>query len=321
LFLFFSILINSYFALIMAHSVEQEGEYFYQIGSSRVCLSGSIQLSIGATLETLFKILEDVVPKPCEIVFNDRVCELGDVINPEDTSKHRPICFYHKYLKDEGQKATTRFFDERKIRYIQIIEDQRLQSSIDEITANEFVPDTQSIESTLKRTILKNEASKGVVVSATLREAFTNQDVLDAGLGVIEQFNIIGSDHKTRPDHALVMVIDKNEYPILFVEDKFSNMNQAIIQNFDQLRTYSFKSDEKFFYGLATNGMDYRFLCYVVPEGSNSVTAENFLISKKYSIKTQIQDPIGTSNSIRQVLCVIRGLLYKENANYIVSQR
>jgi len=150
----------------------------------------------------------------------------------------------------------------------------------------------QDFKLALFHTLQENQASKSTLIKKVLEIAVRE----DSFFFIKEQYEIKAQGHTTKADHALIQKFTQRV--LLIGQDKLSeeDLEQTVVQCFDQARTYSLTTEGMKFpliYGIATTFNQWRFLCYRPPKPGTLTTYENFIVSEVFTLmkKTfQIED-------------------------------
>ena len=126
-----------------------------------------------------------------------------------------------------------------------------------------------------------------------------------------------------KADHAIIQLW--NLRAIIISEDKYLSMDEAILQNLDQLRTYAHSiegSQFPIFYGIASNFDKWRFCCYIPSKNNTVDTARNFHISQEIPLKLNI-DNINTrapEDNVEELISIIQSF-FEIDVDNIVAKR
>jgi len=222
--------------------------------------------------------------RPFEIVFQDRIMELYEEI-PETTPKD-PIRFYLQFLREPGQPSTEDFFIQRGW-YLDKMKSNTgdFDRVLEKLQDTTYKYDHKKLVEFLGMGCSSNESSKGIMISYILMIAF-----LEEGFKIKNEFPInVPLIHKVQADHA---ILDEKLFPLLITEDKSLDMHAALIQNLDQLRSFSMTAESescKIVYGLISNQKEWIFTCYIRPKERITVKQENFVISKIFELPISIE--------------------------------
>ena len=269
--------------------------------------------------------------QPVEVVFQGKVLREEEKI--PTTSRTDEIHFYLKYLKEPSKDPTEKFFTGRgwnfNLMQSNIKFDQLLLEQQDLI----FKPNHKELVELTSKSLFENESSKSSLITLIIRSAFFS----DEGFKLQNALEIKSEKaHTVIADHALY---DLELQIVLITEDKTSEIKKGIIQNLDQLRSFSMTktgSSRNTFYGLASNNKEWVFTCYIRPENNNAVTQDNFLISSVYPLlmlkKRLTKMQAGTDGSLKvfevlvpdeehakTIIQTIRGFVIKANQGKVLE--
>jgi hypothetical protein len=261
---------------------------------------------------------------PFVMLFQDNIIDINHgKFNPELTTKENPIKICWKYIKN-GSMSLYSFFTHRGITPdIEFLSRRRFRFAIEQLKDKAFSPSEADVmfiqKSTVARRMRKNEGPIGPLVGAVLTACLTKTDLKT--IFIEEQYTFSDKEqHEAIVDHVIFKT--NTLRPILICEDKFSKMNEGILQNFDQMRTFAASEHGRNFdmiYGITSNFNEWVFSCYLCPEDGKDVTANNFFISNTYKMNYDQHGEEPEPNSIKDILQKIRGL-FQANIDEIVIE-
>jgi len=166
-------------------------------------------------------------------------------------------------------------------------------------------------------TLQDNEASKSTLIKKVLEIAVRE----DPFFFIKEQYEIKVKGHTVKADRAIIQKFTQRV--ILIGEDKLSerDLEQGVVQCFDQARTYSLTTEGMKFpliYGIATTFNEWRFLCYYPPKPGTLTTYENFYVSKIFKLmrknfetedKEARQELLNIDEKLEALIGIIRAFL------------
>jgi len=238
-----------------------------------------------------------------EIVFKGTVREFRDQISYSETSPNEPIHFYlHQIKTPPNQNITQDFFIGRGISVTQILENAGLDKFIAKIQSTEFKCNHNALKSTYVKSCKKNNAYKKVFIGNVLREAFGLKEkrlLVEEGSIIVTPFRRLIVDH---------IIMDMKNERIFFVSSQMEDINEATLRNFDQMRAYGLSKDPPPFnciYGVASNALQWRFGCYILPEKNKPVSQDSFLVSRVFELEME-DDDIPSVESMYHVIFALR---------------
>lgn len=258
---------------------------------------------------------------PIEVIFQGRKLPLDSQLQDLKTTKAHPIKIVYKYIKYGDHLISQSFFNQRSIEFqTTILVRSRFESSLLEIIDPNFTI-TDAASEAVRNTYLFAKDSEYAVHSITMQFLIASLKKPDPSRILSRKKITIQSDkHEAIPDHTLYN--PENDKILLICEDKKVDMDQAVLQNFDQLRSFSFTEQGencRYVYGLATNLTAWRFCCYIPYSDNENVTANNFIVSKE--IPTHFDDEdLPSRDFIQRIARIIRGFLTKD-VDAIVSAK
>jgi len=215
--------------------------------------------------------------RPYDIIFQGQIMNTIDEI-PETTLQNT-IKIYLRFLREPGKPSTLEFFQQREWNFTQMRSNTKLFDKIlERLQDKTYVYDHERLIEFLGMVCSTNESSKGTMVTCIIITAFCQE-----GFKLENEFTIdVPKIHKVQADHV---IYDENTFLLLITEDKSLDMTAALIQNLDQLRSFSMTPEGKnckLVYGLISNQKEWIFTCYIRPEDGRDVEQKNFLISQKF---------------------------------------
>jgi len=299
-----------------------------------VLLGGSIEGVYGETITTPGGLItyiikanndaEEQLKIPYVMLFNDKIIDLKHgIFDPTITSPENPIKICWKYIKN-GDLSLYNFFLHRNILPdFDLLWKDKLNRAIEMLQDKDFSPTENDIafiqKSVATRRKRKNEGSVAPLISMLLNASLTKTE--SQTIIIQEQFRFIDVDkHEAIVDH--VIFSGSISRPILICEDKFSMLNEGILQNFDQLRTFAASAKGLAFdvvYGITSNFNEWVFCCYVCPTWGKDITTNNFFTSQAYNLNFDPATSEPDFNSVKDIIQKIRGFLSKDIDKIVFS--
>ena len=161
------------------------------------------------------------------------------------------------------------------------------------------------------------EDDKGPLIQQILEFAILNyeeckynkQDI-ESLIRLRNQYVIRTGDHKIKADHAIIQIW--NSRAILIVEDELEEIENGIIQSFDQLRTYSLSDEGKefpIFYGIVSTFTEWIFCCYIPPEENKIATEDSFYTSERFRLTIDLETTSSKKDNFDKLIGMIKGFL------------
>lgn len=254
------------------------------------------------------------VKVPIVMLFQDDIIDMKhENLNPELTSKENPIKICCKHIKNDNFSLYS-FFDHRDINPdTEILSQRRFAFAIEKLQDKAFSPSEGDVMFIQKSAVARRNRKDGGpitgLVGDVLTACLTKTDLQTTFIQ--EQYSFLDKDkHEAIANHVIFKTTTNR--PIIICEDRSNMIHEAILQNFDQLRTFSESEDGREFdmiYGITSNFNEWVFCCYLCPEEGKDVTEDNFLISNTYSINYGPSGLEPTSESIINIIQKIRGFL------------
>jgi len=275
--------------------------------------------NVKALIAYLTTLLVHKPPVFVEVTLNGQVISNDENFNKlEELSKENFLQIKYRYITyiPSATIISHKFFEQRSIAfYSDITLQEKFQPCISHIQDTDYKIDdirsgmVQIFYSGISR---DSESAVHVVAAAFLLTSFGQQEGKD--LKVLYNKRIVTEEdkHEAIPDSVIFSVAKKKF--LLICEDKKYDIEQAMLQNFDQLRSFSLSEEGKNFryvYGLVTNLKDWRFCCYVKPPPGRDVSADNFIVSTQFQTffdETQLP----TKGFVELLAQIIRGFLTKD---------
>jgi len=222
--------------------------------------------------------------RPFDIIFQGQIMNIIDEI-PETTLQNT-IKIYLRFLREPGKPSTDEFFKQRGWSLTNMkLNTSSFDDILQRLQDKTYIHDHQRLVESLGMVRSTNESSNGTMITCIIIAAFCQE-----GFQLENEFTIeIPMIHKVQADHV---IYDEKGFPLLITEDKSFDMTAALIQNLDQLRSFSMTSESnncKLVYGLISNQKDWIFTCYIRPEDRRDVEQKNFLISQKFPLSVLIE--------------------------------
>lgn len=256
------------------------------------------------------------IPFEIEVVYQGRVCD--GTLPWQETSKENPFHLYLKHIwntksEKSDQDLTDTFFQQREISLKDgLLLDRKLQKCFDRLKVPCSISnsDLKYLLKSYKMYDFTNELTKYPLINRFLEYAFeVNDDDDNNRYKIRNAYEIKAGSHKAVADFYAFDIITKRG--IVIGEGKKHDFIAGLLQNFDQLRSYSMSILGKhleFIYGVITTLETWTFTCYVVPQGDQAAAYNNFLVSNTIHL-TIDQNNLPTRDSINSVITYLKVFL------------
>jgi len=311
----------------------QPGEIYATFGEDELRITKKmIEKSEIETYGHLVKYLQKHYDLPCELELYDEAKKVllteKSTLFPEGTYLSIKVLF--KHIRNVNTNETPikglpydEFFKQRDIKLeTGLFEDVLFEKCLQKLKCDgKLSPEIiQDFKRAVWHTLQKNEASKSTLIKKVLEIAVAE----DPFVVLQEQYEIKVTKHRVKADRAALQTV--TERVICICEDKFSekDLEEGVVQCFDQMRTYSLTTEGKKFpliYGIASNFNEWRFLCYHPPEPGTPTTYSNFYVSELFTLmrknfkikdKEATQELINIDQKVETLVGMIQVLFYAD---------
>ncbi len=261
--------------------------------------------------------IKDPLPA-LEVTYRDIVLFPDAKLKNLITNENFPIRIVYKHIKylDNIPRIPKKFFKQRGISFdFGVIGKKSLDPFMEKIKDENFQIDENRVEFVqrdYKITILDSENVVQALIFQFLMAGLTEEE------GQYIQFKYryeIETDsleiHRANPDYVLFNV--KAERVLIVCAGRCYDIEQALLYNFEQMRSFSMSADGKnlkYIYGLSSVGTKWIFCCYVVPMNRKNVSESNFMTSR-VMVNDMVDGTIG-KNFLDMMIRYIRGVLVKD---------
>ena len=162
----------------------------------------------------------------------------------------------------------------------EILRDCKFQKCIEESKCEFTIEDKdlKKFMNEILHTFQKNEASKGSLVKRILDFAVEANPFLL----ITNEYYISNERHIVKADHTVSHILSQRLLLISSDKEVEDDLFGGLIQNFDQLKTYSLTeegSQYPFIYGITSSFNEWRICCYHAPKPGIADSAESFYVS------------------------------------------
>jgi len=308
----------------------EEGEIFTTFsGEGHLLTKKMIQAEKIETYENLMHYIKRHYELPCELELYDEAKKIllteTSRLFPKGASLSVQVLFRHIRNVNKNDVPIKNlpydeFFKQRHINLINgIYRDAAFEKCVQRLKCDfKLSPEIlQDFKFAVWHTLIRNEASKSSLIKRVLEIAVRETPFFY----IQEQYEVKVNKHKVKADRATIQTLTQRV--ICIGEDKFSerDLEEGVVQCFDQTRTYSLTEDGMkfpFVYGIATNFNEWRFLCYRPPQPGAPTTYNNFYVSETFTLmkksfkiedKEARQELINVGQKLEALIGIIQGFL------------
>ncbi len=258
-----------------------------------------------------------------DVIFENETLSEETRLESFKTSSGNPIQIVYRHIKfnKNSTDISEDFFTQRGIRFTEdIYLKKNFEPYLQQIKGQNFSVSDGHL-SYIQRALAVHKFScverVRVLMDAFLVAAIAESEENDLSIACNSQIRIDTQSPKLHLAEPYYVLMDSHSGRVLLIcQSREQNIQQAVLENFDQLRSYSLVYNQigmKYLYGLASTLDKWIFTCYVVPEKGQKLTSQNFLISRMINIDTRSETT--TKDSIRMIVKYIRRFLVKDTQN------
>jgi len=251
------------------------------------------------------------------VIYKDIEVYVETKIKQLVTNKESPVRIVHKHIKyiEYYAQVSKNFFKQRVISFdFEVLGKKLLDGCMERIKDEDYLISEERLK------LIQKDYKIGIVdcdkamVEALVFE-FLMLAITEAENEFIQfkykyEIEVDTDDHTAIPEYILFNA--KTGKVLLVSIGRNLDIEQALLYNFDQMRSFAMSSDGKdlkYIYGLSTVGNKWVFCCYVVPKNRKRVTYQNFMVSRVFV--NDIMNGMVTKDFLEMMIRYTRGFLVK----------